>query len=164
MNTSLALAADLLYREADCLDSQKWDEWLALYTDDCEFWMPAWKAEHELTNDPRRELSLVYYKVRAGLEDRVSRVRSGESIASIPMPRTHHAITNVVLASETPDALELRSNWLVHQFRTKFGEVEVFFGRYEHRLVRHDASWLIARKKIVLLNDQMSTMLDFYNM
>jgi 3-phenylpropionate/cinnamic acid dioxygenase small subunit len=42
----------------------------------------------------------------------------------------------------------------------------VLFGRYEYRLRRHDEGgreyWLIARKKVLLLNDHIPTMIDFY--
>ena len=33
-----------LYREARHLDDREWDEWLAMYAEDCPFWMPAWDA------------------------------------------------------------------------------------------------------------------------
>jgi len=76
---ALADASQVLYREAYYLDAQRWDEWLAMFADDCEYWMPAWKGEHELTDNPKREISLIYYGTRAGLEDRVWRIRSGQS-------------------------------------------------------------------------------------
>ena len=83
---ALAEASQVLYREAMYVDAQRWDEWIGLFTDDCEYWLPAWKGEHELTANPKREISLIYYGTRAGLEDRVWRIRSGQSIASTPLP------------------------------------------------------------------------------
>ena len=33
---------DVVYHEARCIDEQRWDEWLALYTDDTEgYWLNA---------------------------------------------------------------------------------------------------------------------------
>lgn len=163
MRPAGAPAEALLYEEARYLDERRWDDWLALYTEDCEFWMPAWKSESEVTDDPKRELSLIYYASRAGLEDRVERVRSGTSIASIPMPRTHHAVTNVLAEPGSDDhVVRVRSNWTVQQFRPKHQEVVVSFGRYEHELVRIRGDWRIRRKKITLLNDYLNAMLDFY--
>ena len=40
-------AEDLLYREALLIDTQRFAEWLELFTSEVEFWMPAW-----LTNCP----------------------------------------------------------------------------------------------------------------
>ncbi|PKP67926.1 MAG: benzene 1,2-dioxygenase, partial [Alphaproteobacteria bacterium HGW-Alphaproteobacteria-5] len=62
-----------LGREALCLDERKWDDWLALYREDAEYWLPAWDDDGELTVDPQREISLIYYPNRAGLEDRIYR-------------------------------------------------------------------------------------------
>jgi len=38
-------AAALLYREALSLDRGEWDDWLALFTEDAVFWMPAWRDD-----------------------------------------------------------------------------------------------------------------------
>ena len=65
-SASLAAGIELVHREARHLDEQRWDDWLALYTEDCEFWMPAWKADGTPTANPRTELSHIYYANRAG--------------------------------------------------------------------------------------------------
>jgi 3-phenylpropionate/cinnamic acid dioxygenase small subunit len=156
-------AVDLLHREGHYLDAQRWDDWLALYCEDAEFWMPAWKDEHALTDSPGAEVSLIYYSARAGLEDRVWRVRSGLSVASLTLPRTAHAISGVTLEGLTPEgALELRSAWTCHVYDVKRATQHVFFGRYEHRLRSESGNWRIAAKKIVLMNDRIPTMIDFY--
>lgn len=166
MTLSPADAAAFLYREALCLDTQRFDEWLALFVPDCEYWVPAWKSEHETTTDPRRELSLIYYRSRSGLEDRVWRVRSGRSIASRPLPRTQHAITNVLVEQGDAASARVLSNFTVHQFRLKSYETEVLYGRYQHDLVRTPDvdGWRIQAKRIVLLNDYLPAMLDFYSL
>jgi benzoate/toluate 1,2-dioxygenase beta subunit len=70
-------AATFLAREALHLDRLDFDPWLALYTPDCLFWMPAWRDDGTQTGDPDRELSLIFYRGRRNLEDRVQRIRSG---------------------------------------------------------------------------------------
>ena len=57
-------AQRLLFDEAAALDQRRWDDWLALYTPDCEFWVPAWKSEDAPTGDPGAEVSLVISKGR----------------------------------------------------------------------------------------------------
>lgn len=155
------VARELLAREALLLDTQSWDEWLALYTEDAQFWMPAWTDEHRLAESPERELSLVYCSARAGLEDRVWRIRSGLSVASRPLPRTTHCVTNSVVS---PQGAELRveSSWTCHVFGLKDRRDHVFHGRYEHHLRQQQGAWRIAAKKVVLRNDTIPTLLDFY--
>jgi 3-phenylpropionate/cinnamic acid dioxygenase small subunit len=162
MNPATETAADLLYREALYLDQRRWDEWLALYAEDAEFWVPAWKSEDQPTDDPAAEVSLIYTGKRSELEDRVWRVRSGQSIASMPLPRTAHIVTNVLGADAAGGTIESSSIWTTHVFNVKRREAHLFFARCEHRLVRAGDGWRIRRRKAILLNDTLPTMLDFY--
>ena len=159
---ALAAGVELVHREARLLDEQRWDDWLALYTEDCEYWMPAWKADGTLTANPRTELSHIYYASRAGLEDRVVRIRSGKSVASTPMPRTAHILASVLPLESPAGGLRLGSTWVSHVFFPRSNESHAFFGRSEHELVLRGGGWRIAKKKILLLNDYIPTMLDVY--
>jgi 3-phenylpropionate/cinnamic acid dioxygenase small subunit len=49
-----------------------------------------------------------------------------------------------------------------HVFFPRSGESHAFFGRSEHELVLREGDWCIARKKILLQNDYIPTMLDVY--
>jgi len=158
-----AEAEELLAREGHYLDTRQWDAWLDLFTEDVVFWVPAWKSEEQPTDDPDRELSLVYDVDRAALVDRVWRIRSGMSVASTPLQRTAHQIANVVLAgSPTDSAAEVRASWSVHVYNPANAKQHVFFGLCEHTLRREGGAWKIARKKVLLLNDQIPTVLDVY--
>ena len=159
---SLAAGIELVHREARFLDEQRWDEWLALYLEDCEYWMPAWKADGTLTSNPKTELSHIYYASRAGLEDRVVRIRSGKSAASTPMPRTAHIVGSVLALESPDDRLRLASTWVCHVYSPRSRESHAFFGRAEHELVARESDWRIAKKKILLQNDYIPTMLDVY--
>jgi len=162
MSGDLTQATALLSLEAMLLDEQDWDAWLALYEADAEFWMPAWKSESEPTGDPQRELSLIYYDSRAGLEDRVQRIRSGKSVASTPLRRTAHLVGNVLLGPSENGLLTVKSSFSVHVYDTRQKTQHVFFGRTTHGLVRRDSGLRIRRKKILLANDCIPTMLDIY--
>lgn len=153
-------AEALLYCEALLIDSSRFAEWLELFTPDAEFWMPAWRDETTPTEDPERELSLIYYKGRRNLEDRVMRLTSGLSTASSPPPRTVHQVTNVLVTSASGDEGEVSAAFTCHRFDVRMDRTHCFFGRYEYRLLREDGTWRIARKKILLLNDTVPTVLD----
>ena len=55
------------------------------------------------------------------------------------------------------------ASFTVHLHDRRSERSHVFFGRYEHRLERSDAEWRIAAKKILLLNDVIPTVVDFYS-
>ena len=157
---ALTAAAELIFREALCLDERRWDDWLALYDEKAEFWVPAWKSEHEPTSDPESEIALIYATSRVALEERVARVRSGRSAASSPLPRTAHALSNLLVVPG--EGLTVSSVATTHIYDTRRRESHVYFGRCEHRLVDANGGLRIRRKKIVLLNDYLATAIDFY--
>ena len=116
-----------VYREARLLDDREWDEWLECYSKDVSFWMPAWDDDDRLTEDPQREISLIYYPSREGLEDRVYRIKTERSGAtSIPEPRTTHQISNLEVLSQEGDKVELRFNW--HTLSHRYQQTNAYFG------------------------------------
>lgn len=151
-----------LYREARHLDEREWEPWLQLYAEDVEYWMPAWDDDDQLTEDPQREISLIYYPSRDGLEDRVFRIKTERSSASMPEPRTNHMITNVELLHEQGDVVELRYN--LHTLSHRYKITDHFFGTVYASLRKVQDGFLIARKKIVLKNDYIRQVIDIYHL
>jgi len=156
----LTRCADLLYREAAYLDERRWTEWLELYTTDAEFWIPAWSEDGKPTNDPQSQLSLIYYDHRAGLEDRIWRIESGLSAASSPAVRTCHLISNIRITEVINGQPQVASHWQVNIYRPETQHSFTYFGFYEHSLRSEDERLRIAKKKIMLLNDVVESVLD----
>jgi len=61
----------LVEKEARLLDQLRFDEWLALYTPECLYWVPT----SPQAGDPRREVS-ISFDDRRRMEDRVYRLRA----------------------------------------------------------------------------------------
>lgn len=49
---------DFLNTETYFVDRQMWDEWLNLFSEDCEYWLPSWESDTQLIADPQTEVSL----------------------------------------------------------------------------------------------------------
>ena len=150
-----------VFAEARALDDGRWEDWLACYADDVEFFMPSWDDDDKLTTDPRNEVSLIYYPSKAGLEDRVFRIRTERSSATIPDTRTGHAINNLEVLSEDETRCTITFNWTTHSFR--YDIVDVYFGKSEYTLDTTGAKPLIKRKYVVLKNDYIHHLLDVYH-
>lgn len=158
-----AQARDLVAREAQLLDARDWDAWLALYTDDAQFWVPTWRDEQSLTEDPARELSFMFLQGRAMLAERVVRITSGRSAASTPLPRTAHLVTGS-LVSAGCGTLRVHSAWSTHVYLHKEAQLVTYTGRYEHELVAGGEALRIRRKKIILINDRLASPVDFFHL
>ena len=91
-----------------------------LYAPDVEYWMPAWDDDDQLVTDPQKEVSLIWYGHKGGLEDRVFRIKTERSSAtSMPEPRTSHNISNVEILTQGGGVCELRCNWVTFSYRYK---------------------------------------------
>ena len=127
------------------------------------FWVPTWKDDGEPTSDPQAELSLIYCSSRDQLKERIDRVASGRSIASLPPMRTAHTVSNVLVEEAEAQALRVKSVATTHVYNIKKREQNVFFSLQEHLLrPGQDGRLAIASKKLLLLNDYIPRMIDFY--
>jgi len=140
----------LLEREARLLDQLRYDDWLALYTAECIYWVPSTPG----AGDPRREIS-VMFDDRRRLEDRIYRFRTGYAWSQAPASRTVRLVTNVeVFAAGRDDARMLRSNFLISEFWGD--ETRVLTGWAGHRVVRDGEGWLIQAKQVNLIDCDQS--------
>lgn len=153
---------DFLYREARYLDDRQWDEWLEMYAPDATYWMPSWDDNDELTEDPQREISLIWYGNRTGLEDRIFRIKTERSSASVPDTRTSHNISNIELLEQADGLCKVRFNWHTLSFRYK--TVDSYFGSSFYTLDVRGENPLIKAKKVILKNDYVRQVIDVYHL
>ena len=161
LSLSYQEACAFLYREARLLDDKAWDDWLECYAPEAEFWMPAWTDDDELVTDPQSEISLIYYPSRQGLEDRIYRLRTGRSAASVPQPRTCHAVSNIEILEAGIERIALRYNW--HTLSHRANQTNQFFGTTFCTLDITGEAPRIAKKKVVLKNDYIHQVIDIYH-
>jgi benzoate/toluate 1,2-dioxygenase subunit beta len=151
-----------LFAESRALDDKDWDAWLACYAPQATFHMPAWDDDDLLTEDPQREISLIYYGSKQGLEDRVFRIRTERSSAtSLPEPRTSHNLSNIEIIEQGEGYAKIRFNWINMSFRYKTSDT--YFGTSFYTLDTTGERPLITAKKVVLKNDYIHHVVDIYH-
>jgi benzoate/toluate 1,2-dioxygenase beta subunit len=123
--------------------------------------MPAWDDDDQLTTDPQREISLIYYPNKGGLEDRVFRIKTERSAASMPEPRTGHNVHNVEIVAVRGEQVDVRFNW--HTLSYRYQTVDSCFGTSHCTLDLSSGQPLIRRKHVVLKNDYIHHVLDVYH-
>jgi benzoate/toluate 1,2-dioxygenase beta subunit len=136
----------LVEQEARLLDQLRFDEWLALYTPECVYWVPTTPD----AGDPRREVS-ISFDDRRRMEDRIYRLRTGYAWSQAPKSRTVRMISNVeVFATGSEGVRMVRSNFLISEFRPD--GVRFLSGWCGHRFVERDGRWLIEVRQINLID------------
>ncbi len=161
MSAQYDAVRDFLFKEARLLDDRRWEEWLDCYSPDVVYWMPCWDDEDKLTEDPQTEISLIYYPNRSGLEDRVFRIKTERSGATMPEPRTTHMLSGIEILNESEGALEVRYNF--HTLSHRYKSTNEFFGVIFVTLSGAGGAFRITRKKIVLNNDYIHQVIDIYH-
>jgi len=135
-----------IYYEADLMDEHRYDEWLALWTDDALYWVPSGRDDI----DPKREISLIYDD-RVRLQVRITRLKSGFAHAQEPKSRMRRVVSNIVTQEAENGDIVVFSNFLLTELRR--GKQDTFAGRTIHRLRPDNGSFRLASKKVLLVNN-----------
>jgi 3-phenylpropionate/cinnamic acid dioxygenase small subunit len=145
-----------LVREARFMDEHRYDEWLALWSEDGLYWVPC-NADDI---DPMREVSIIYDDYER-IVQRIDRLKSGSVLAQDPLPRMRRVVSNVEIELGAGGELAVESNFVLVYAR--MSEQQLWAGRTQHALRRDPAGALrIVRKKVLLINnDQEMPLLQF---
>lgn len=135
---------DLLFHEAELLDTWDLDTWLTLYTEDSHYVVPATGTPD---GDPATDLVLIDDD-RLRMTLRVERLNSRKAHREYPHSACRHLVTNVRVGPPEDEEIPVRANFVVHRARN--GKDSSFVGGYEYRLVHRDGELRIRSKRVVL--------------
>jgi 3-phenylpropionate/cinnamic acid dioxygenase small subunit len=150
---------EFLYREADLLDQRKFREWLDLLAEDLVYFMPIRRnvkfGDHDERENTRQGEGISWFdEDKWTVTKRVEQILTGVHYAEEPLSRVTHMVSNIRLLDVKPSAADAREvtvgcRFLVYQSRVEY-ENYTFIGRRTDTLRRHDESWLIARRELIL--------------
>lgn len=141
-----------LYKEARLADTNDYDGWEALWTDDALYWVPVdGEGDH-----PRAAVSIIFDN-RSRIRTRLKQVRTGKRYAQAPPSNLRRIIGNVELLGGRANAeggtdLEVGANFIALESRPRGNEL--WGGRTTYRLRRVDGEIRLAYKKVVLVDNE----------
>jgi p-cumate 2,3-dioxygenase beta subunit len=142
---SRAEVEDLLYHEADLLDSWRLDEWLTLLTDDATYYVPP-------NDKPDADARFTLFTIAddmVRLRERVIRLKDPNCHAEYPPSRTRRLIGNVRITGVDGDVISVAANFTVHRYRVH-DLTRVFVGQYRYKLKRQGGRLKIAERRAIL--------------
>lgn len=132
--------------EAALLDAGRWDEWLALWTDDARYWIPLAGAAQP---DEERGQSLAD-EDRLLLSLRVERLKHPRAHSLKPRVACQHVLQPSRVERAAGDEAWLRTPFVYVEAQ---GPHQILLtGSARHRLVRAGSGWKIREKRVDLLN------------
>jgi p-cumate 2,3-dioxygenase beta subunit len=135
---------DFVVREAALLDEWRLDDWLALFTEDARYLVPATDLPG---GEPEQTLAIINDDM-ARLRGRVERLKSRHAHREFPWSRTRRFITNVRIKETSGEEIKVQASFLVYRIRS--GQVDPLIGSYVYTLRRLDGALKIAARKAVL--------------
>jgi len=138
-----------LYRQAELLDRQRWDDFIELFAPGGVYWMPASPEQTAGEGVPS-----IFYEDRDLMRVRMKRVTHPHAWSQAPDWGTNHIVSNVMIESEDKRAgtAVVRSRFHMMEFRRD--ETRHFAGSYVHHLKKTRAGWRIARQRVDMVNGQ----------
>lgn len=138
-----------LYDEAALLDEGRYQEWLALLTDDIRYFAP--QAEFSNNADPSLDYIGAHHfdEDRRALENRVEWLDSGLNHSEIPPSLKTRLISNIRVLEWRGGEAKVGSNFLIFQARWD-GSSALFAGRRVDMLRGEPGTWRLASRIIYL--------------
>ncbi len=142
-----ALIEEFVVREARLLDERRFRDWMALFTEDGTYWVPAAPGQRS----PFDQASL-FYDDRDLMRTRIERLEHPRIHVQTPPSRTAHLVGNVLVdeVDEAKGELVIGSTVIMVEYRDE--QQRLFAGRQRHRLRRDGASFRILQKRVDLIN------------
>lgn len=138
---------DFVYAEARMLDEQRFEDWLALFTDDGHYWMPLAPGQQ----DARLHASLLY-EDKLLLRVRVERLAGARTFSQQPRSRCHHLLQQPTVEKFDADAGHFTVRCAFHYVETRLDTQTLFVGWATHELVLIDGALRIQQKRVDLVN------------
>jgi 3-phenylpropionate/cinnamic acid dioxygenase small subunit len=138
---------EFLHREAEMLDTYRFDAWLSLFTDDIVYSMPV-RTTRFLTDGEGFDEFELMSENHASLTTRVRRLETEFAWAEVPPSRTRHFVSNVIVEEDGPE-LEVRTCFMITRTRQDL-DYQMFTGLRIDRLLLDGDSFKIARRKILV--------------
>lgn len=140
------------YDEAALLDAHRYEEWLALFSEDARYFMPIrrTRTQREMDKEFTRPGEMAFFDdTKELLAGRITKLKTGRSWAEDPPSRTRHLISNVRIVRDNGRELEVESNF--HVYRTRLNSEETsWIGSRKDVLRRAGESFQIADRRIYL--------------
>ena len=136
-----------LYRQADFLDSKRWQDWIELFAADGVYWMPADPAHKHWDGVPS-----IFAEDRNLMNVRMKRVLHPDAWSQRPLWGTNHVVSNVMIEKELKNEILARSRF--HMMELRRDDVRHFAGSYFHKLVKIKGEYRIKLQRVDMTNAQ----------
>ena len=136
-----------LYRQAECLDGKRWQDFIDLFTSDGTYWMPA--SPDQTTGDG---VPSIFWEDRSLMSVRLRRLGHPRAWSQKTAWGTNHVVGNVTIEKESANSVVARSRF--HMMELRRDDVRHFAGQYTHHLKKAKGGYRIKLQRVDMVNAQ----------
>jgi benzoate/toluate 1,2-dioxygenase subunit beta len=136
-----------LYRQAELLDSKRWQDYIDLFSDDGIYWMPADPGHTTWDGVPS-----IFAEDKNLMTVRMNRVLHPDAWSQRPLWGTNHLVSNVIIEKNQAGSIVTRSRF--HMMELRRDNVRHFAGSYVHHLKRARNGFRIVLQRVDMTNAQ----------
>lgn len=147
MSVSNEQLVTFVYDEARLLDERRYDDWLALFSEDGFYWMPLTPGQ----TDPLLQVSLMY-EDKLLLQVRVERLKGGRTFSQQPASRCHHLLQQPTVERRDDVAGQYTVRTAFHYIETRQDTQTLYAGWSSYELIAVQGRLRIKLKRVDLVN------------
>ncbi|MCG6876674.1 MAG: aromatic-ring-hydroxylating dioxygenase subunit beta [Betaproteobacteria bacterium] len=137
-----------LYRQAEYLDTKRWQNYIDLFSGDGIYWMPP-----DPSHTTWEGMPAIFAEDQNLMTVRMNRVLHPDAWSQRPLWGTNHVVGNVTIESEKPNGdVVVRSRF--HMMELRRDDVRHFAGSYVHHLKRTKDGYRIKLQRVDMTNAQ----------
>ena len=137
-----------LYRQAELLDSRKWQGWIDLFAPEGIYWMPPDASDKTWEGQPAS-----FAEDKNLMMVRMGRVMHPDAWSQRPLWGTNHIVSNVSIQKVSKSGhVEVRSRF--HMMELRRDDVRHFAGSYRHVLWNSKQGYRIKLQRVDMTNAQ----------
>jgi len=137
-----------LYRQAELLDTKRWQDWIGLFAKDGVYWMPPDPSYTTWDGTPA-----IFAEDKNLMNVRMKRVLHPDAWSQRPLWGTNHVVSNVSIQKiNKNESVEVRSRF--HMMELRRDDVRHFAGSYLHKLVKVKDDYRIKLQRVDMTNAQ----------
>jgi len=138
----------LLFRQAELLDTKQWQPWIDLFSEDGIYWMPPEPSYTTWDGTPA-----IFAEDKNLMTVRMKRVLHPDAWSQRPLWETNHVVSNVVVEKVAPNGdVHVRSRF--HMMELRRDDVRHFAGSYRHQLKKTKDGYRIKLQRVDMTNAQ----------
>ena len=138
---------DFVVNEAHLLDTRRYEEWNALFTDDAFYWVPLVPDQEDGLNHTSH-----LYEDKLLRELRIERLKSPRAFSQQPPSRCHHLLQVPVVEQFDAEGNRFVLRTGFHYTESQGDELQFYVGTFFHHLTVRDGALRMTLKRVNLLN------------